>query len=108
MIRIRTRAGALLEPCSLYERLSVLDNLDFYGRIWRMSAANRRARARELLVRLDLWEHRDEPVQGWSRDLKQRLCIARAIFHRPDLVLIDEPAAGLDPVSRARSAARSG
>ncbi len=56
--RIRERSGAVLETCSLYGHLSALENLEFYGRIWRMPAAERRARARRLLGRLGLWERR--------------------------------------------------
>src|SRR5579863_3330127 len=53
---IRTRIGALLEFAGLYERLSAEDNLDFYGRIYRMPAADRQARIKELLTHLDLWD----------------------------------------------------
>src|SRR5690348_17802356 len=53
---IRGQSGALLEFTGLYERLTALDNLDFYGRVWHMSASERLARAQELLTHLDLWE----------------------------------------------------
>jgi len=99
--RIRERSGAVLDFCSLYDHLSALENLEFYGRIWRISATDRRARARELLGRLGLWERRGELVHGWSRDLRQRLCIARSIFHRPSILFLDEPTAGLDPLAAA-------
>jgi len=99
--RIRERSGAVLETCSLYGHLSALENLEFYGRIWRMPAAERRARARQLLGRLGLWDRRGELIQSWSRDLRQRLCIARSIFHRPSILFLDEPTAGLDPLATA-------
>lgn len=97
--QVRERCGALLERDGLYERLSAYDNLDFYGRINRMSRAARAARIEELLTRLGLWERRHERVSGWSRGMRQKLAIARALLHRPSLVFMDEPTAGLDAPS---------
>jgi ABC-2 type transport system ATP-binding protein len=99
--RIRERAGALLEHHGLYERLTAEQNLEFAGRIWRMSSADRRARMRELLEQFGLWDRRREPAGKWSRGMKQKLAVARAVFHRPPLVFLDEPTAGLDPVASA-------
>ena len=96
---IRQRAGALLEHCGLYEGLSAADNLDLHGRFWHMSGPERRARTKELLTLLDLYDRRDEVVGGWSRGMKQQIAIARALYHRPQLVFLDEPTAGLDPVA---------
>lgn len=98
---IRARTGALLEHTGLYERLSAEDNLEFYGRIWRMPGAARQARIQELLTHLGLWERRQETVGTWSRGMKQKLAIARALFHRPPLIFLDEPTAGLDPIAAA-------
>ena len=97
--RIRTRCGALLEHPGHYERLSAVDNLEFHGRAWHVSRRERRDRIRELLTRFSLWERRDDPVGTWSRGMKQKLAVARAVLHRPDLVFLDEPTSGLDPVS---------
>ncbi len=96
--RIRQLCGALLEHSGLYERLSAEDNLEFYGRVWRMPAAERQKRARDLLTHLGLWERRRELVGTWSRGMKQKLALARALLHRPRLIFLDEPTSGLDPV----------
>jgi ABC-2 type transport system ATP-binding protein len=98
---IRERSGALLEHHGLYERLTAMQNLEFTGRVWRMPKPARRARARELLDQFGLWDRRDQPVGQWSRGMKQKLAVARAVFHRPPLVFLDEPTAGLDPVASA-------
>jgi ABC-2 type transport system ATP-binding protein len=96
---IRTRGGAHLEHPGLYERLSAADNLEFYARAWHAPRRERRDRIRELLTRFGLWERRDDLVGTWSRGMKQKLAVARAVLHRPDLVFLDEPTSGLDPVS---------
>ena len=98
---IRARIGALLEFAGLYERMSAEDNLDFYGRIYHMGAADRRARIKELLTHLDLWDRRKDQVGKWSRGMKQKLAVARALFHHPELIFLDEPTAGFDPVAAA-------
>jgi ABC-2 type transport system ATP-binding protein len=98
---IRAKSGALLEFAGLYERLSAEDNLDLYGRIYRMPGPERKARAKELLTHLDLWDRRKEKVGTWSRGMKQKLAVARALFHHPPLIFLDEPTAGFDPVAAA-------
>src|SRR5258708_23667379 len=98
---IRARSGALLEFAGLYERMSAQDNLDLFGRISHMPAPARRARIKELLTHLDLWERRQGQVSTWSRGMKQKLAVARALFHHPPLVFLDEPTAGFDPVAAA-------
>ena len=98
---IRARTGALLEQSGLYERLSAEDNLEFYARVWGMPPSSRQERVKELLSHLGLWERRAEQVGTWSRGMKQKLAIARTLLHRPDLIFLDEPTAGLDPVASA-------
>jgi ABC-2 type transport system ATP-binding protein len=98
---IRERTGALLEHTGLYERLSAEDNLEFYGRVYHLPAGERRARIQEMLEHMGLWERRKEVVGSWSRGMKQKLAVARALIHRPELIFLDEPTAGLDPVAAA-------
>jgi len=93
---IRTRTGALLEHSGLYEQLSAEDNLEFYGRAWRLPTSERQARIRQVLNEMGLWERRKERVGNWSRGMRQKLALARAQLHRPALLLLDEPTAGLD------------
>ena len=94
--QIRARTGALLEHSGLYEQMSAEDNLEFYGRAFLMPKAERRKRIQELLTHMGLWERRRDRVDTWSRGMKQKLALARTMFHRPKLVLLDEPTAGLD------------
>src|SRR5579863_7441603 len=96
---IRARSGALLEFAGLYERMSSDLNLDLYGRIYQMPAPDRRARIKELLTHLELWDRRKDQVGTLSRGMKQKLAVARALFHHPSLIFLDEPTAGFDPVA---------
>ena len=94
--QVRTKTGALLEHSGIYEQMSAEDNLEFYGRVWRIPAAERGARIKELLTHIGLWERRKEPARKWSQGMKQKLALARVLLHRPPLILLDEPTAGLD------------
>ena len=96
---VRRRSGVLLEHSGLYERLSAADNLDYYGRLWRMPPGARQARIVELLDHFGLADRRTEIVGTWSRGMKQKVALARALLHRPPVVFLDEPTAGLDPVA---------
>lgn len=96
---IRQRCGALLEHTGLYERMTAEDNLEFYGRVWHLSAAERQQRIHDLLDAVGLWDRRKEPVGNWSRGMKQKLAVARAMLHRPQIIFLDEPTAGLDPIA---------
>jgi ABC-2 type transport system ATP-binding protein len=99
--KVRENCGALLEHTGLYERLTAEDNLDFYGRVWHLSSQERKTRIKELLEKMDLYDRRDEIVKSWSRGMKQKLAVARAMIHRPKVIFLDEPTAGLDPVASA-------
>jgi ABC-2 type transport system ATP-binding protein len=98
---IREVSGALMEHSGLYERLSAYENLDFYARAWHLTKADRHARIEELLTSVGLWDRRGELVGTWSRGMKQKLAVLRTLLHRPRLVFLDEPTAGLDPIAAA-------
>jgi len=99
---VRARTGALLEHAGLYEHLTAEENLEFHARAWRLPAGERGARIRELLEGMGLWERRAEPAGSWSRGMRQKLGLARALLHRPPVVFLDEPTAGLDVPSAAQ------
>lgn len=98
---VRENCGALLEHTGLYERLTAMDNLEFYGRVWHMAKDVRTKRIQTLLEKVGLWDRKDEIVKGWSRGMKQKLAVARAMMHQPKVLFLDEPTAGLDPVASA-------
>jgi ABC-2 type transport system ATP-binding protein len=97
--QVRERCGVLLEYKGLYERLTALDNLEYFGRIWHLPAAERQERNRELLTHFDLWERRNDKVVDFSKGMKAKLAVARTLIHRPPLIFLDEPTEGLDPVA---------
>ena len=98
---IRLRCGALLEHSGIYERLSAEDNLELYARVWKMGSSERSARIKELLESFGLWERRKDAAGTWSHGMKKKLAVARAMLHRPALLFLDEPTAGMDAVAAA-------
>jgi ABC-type multidrug transport system ATPase subunit len=90
----RGRIGYLAHEPLVYRELTALENLDLYGRLYRVP--ERRERIGMLLERYGLWESRRERVGAFSRGMQQRLALCRTLLHEPDLLLLDEPYAGLD------------
>jgi ABC-2 type transport system ATP-binding protein len=80
----------------LYDKLTVAEYLEFIAGLWGMDARRAEHNAEELLRRLDLWQHRDERCEGFSRGMKQKAALAGALLHEPQLLILDEPLTGLD------------
>ena len=95
--KIRRMIGLLTENVGLYEELSAYDNLDFYGRFYRLDIQKRKEQIEYLLKMLGLWERRNEAAGTFSKGMKQKLAIARALIHDPQVLFLDEPTASLDP-----------
>lgn len=93
---IRRRVGVLTESPGLYKRLSARENLNFYSRLYGVEGRQTSLRIDHYLRRLDLWDARDRPLATFSRGMGQKVAIARALLHEPQLVFLDEPTAGLD------------
>jgi len=96
-LKIRKMVGFLPENVGLYDSLSAYRNLDFYGQLYEVPEAKRRENIERLLTLLGIWERRDDAVGTFSKGTKQKIAIARALIHDPQVLFLDEPTANLDP-----------
>ncbi len=96
---LRARTGVLTETPSLDERLTAWDNLSIYADLYGVPYKEVRQRIGELLAEFDLADRAQEKVAGFSKGMKQRLALARALLHKPELLFLDEATSGLDPIA---------
>jgi ABC-2 type transport system ATP-binding protein len=97
---VKASIGYMSQKFSLYLDLPVMENLLFFGAAYGLEGPGLRARAKELLERVELAGHDDETTGALPGGMRQRLALASALLHRPGVVFLDEPTAGVDPVAR--------
>ena len=98
-LKIRELIGLVPDNVGLYDDMSAYDNLDFYGKLYDCTEAQRKENIARFLKLLGLWEKKDVAAGTFSKGMKQKLSIARAIIHDPQILFMDEPTANLDPES---------
>jgi ABC-2 type transport system ATP-binding protein len=98
--KIKKRIGYMSQKFSLYEDLTVSENITFYGGIYGLSKQSIREKRKELMEKLDLMDYSKQLISSLPLGWKQKLALSVAILHDPDIVFLDEPTGGVDPVTR--------
>ena len=96
---IRSIIGLLTESPGLYEKISAFDNLDYFSSFYDMPDKKRKTNIEKYLKMFGLWERKDDLAGTYSKGMKQKLALTRALIHEPRILFLDEPTAGLDPES---------
>ncbi|MBZ0286392.1 MAG: ABC transporter ATP-binding protein, partial [Anaerolineae bacterium] len=96
---VRAQVGVLTEQHGLYERMKAIEYLDFFGQVYHMSAADRKNRSLQLMERFGLTFALDKRLGDYSKGMKQKLALVRAMLHNPPVLLLDEPTSAMDPLS---------
>ena len=97
--QVRAQVGVLTEQHGLYERMKAIEYLDFFGQVYHMSAADRKSRSLQLMERFGLTFALDKRLGDYSKGMKQKLALVRAMLHNPPVLLLDEPTSAMDPLS---------
>ena len=98
-LKIRKIIGLVPDNVGLSEHLTAYDNLDFYGKIYDCTEAERKENIKRFLEMLGIWDKRNVLAGTFSKGMKQKLAVARALIHEPEVLFMDEPTANLDPES---------
>ena len=98
----RRRIGYMSQSFSLYTELTVRQNLDLHAKLFHLPAAIARARIKDLVERFGLADHIDKRAQNLPLGIRQRLSLAVAVVHQPEILILDEPTSGVDPLARDR------
>lgn len=97
--KVRSQVGVLTEQHGLYERMKAIEYLDFFGRVYHISSAETKKRALSLMERFGLTFALDKRLGEYSKGMKQKLALVRAMLHNPPVLLLDEPTSAMDPLS---------
>ncbi len=100
---VRRSIGYMPDAFGVYDGMKVWEFLDFFAVAYKITKTKRKQIIRDVLELLDLTHKRDAYVNGLSRGMKQRLCLAKTLVHEPPVLILDEPTSGLDPRAESRS-----